>query len=89
MWIGRPPSGISKQAGLGTPQVEKLMKVKISKMRERGYITPLVQILSTIHYFAVEKGDTDIRPDYNGTKSGLNGALWDPWFPLPDNSGLI
>jgi hypothetical protein len=29
------------------------------------------------------KGETDIRMVYNGTKSGLNDCLWEPWFPLP------
>jgi hypothetical protein len=28
-------------------------------------------------------GDGDVRVVYDGTKSGLNGQLWAPWFPLP------
>ena len=37
-----------------------------------------------MNYFAVPKGETDIRMVYNGTKSGLNSYLHAPWFPLPD-----
>lgn len=33
--------------------------------------------------FDVPKGDADIRMVYDGSKSGLNDALWAPWFPLP------
>mmetsp|Transcript_4997 Transcript_4997/g.7674 ORF Transcript_4997/g.7674 Transcript_4997/m.7674 type:complete len:119 (+) Transcript_4997:1980-2336(+) len=29
------------------------------------------------------KGDSDIPLVYDGSKSGLNGALWAPWFALP------
>jgi hypothetical protein len=50
---------------------------------------PLLGVLSTINYFAVSKGDSDIRPVYDGTTSGLNDALWVPWFPLPDMSGYL
>jgi hypothetical protein len=89
MWTGAPPAGITRQAGLGTTEVKALLKEKLTKMRERRYITPLSRILSTINYFAVQKGDEDIRPVYDGTKSGLNRALWAPWFPLPDLAGLI
>jgi hypothetical protein len=34
-------------------------------------------------YFAVPKGDSDIRMVYDGTKSGLIACLWATWFPLP------
>jgi hypothetical protein len=38
---------------------------------------------SLTSFFAVPKGDSDIRMVYDGTKSGLNDALWAPWFALP------
>ena len=33
--------------------------------------------------FDVPKGEDDIRMVYDGSKSGLNDALWAPWFPSP------
>jgi hypothetical protein len=40
-------------------------------------------IKSLTSFFAVPKGDDDVRIVYDGTKSGLNGVLWAPWFHLP------
>lgn len=61
---------------------QKLMKAKISDVRQKGYLSPGVAS-SLIRFFGVPKGDNDIRMVYDGTKSGLNDALWAPWFPLP------
>jgi hypothetical protein len=58
------------------------MRQKISIVRARRYILPgLVRSLTS--FFPVPKGKDDIRMVYDGTKSGLNDALWAPWFPLP------
>ncbi len=37
----------------------------------------------TPHFFAVPKGEDDIRMVYNGTSCGLNDAVFAPWFALP------
>ncbi len=37
---------------------------------------------SVLDVFTVPKAD-DIRPVYNGASSGLNDAIWAPWFGLP------
>ncbi len=58
------------------------MRDKIGKVRSRGYICK-GPVFSLTSFFAVPKGDDDIRMVYDGTKSGLNGSLWAPWFPLP------
>ncbi|KAL7562726.1 hypothetical protein ACA910_013228 [Epithemia clementina (nom. ined.)] len=42
-----------------------------------------------MNFFAVPKGDTDIRMVYDGTKSGLNDRFFAPWFPLPNAEILI
>lgn len=52
------------------------MKKKLTIVRNRT-------VHSLTSLFAVPKGDTDIRLVYDGTKSGLNKAVWSPWFPLP------
>jgi hypothetical protein len=33
--------------------------------------------------FDVPKGENDVRMVYDGSWSGLNDALWAPWFALP------
>jgi hypothetical protein len=34
-------------------------------------------------FFAVKKGDDDVRPVYDGSISGLNDSIWMPRFVLP------
>ena len=55
----------------------KLMKVRKRKYASPGYVKSLTG------YFAVPKALTDTRVVYNGTKCGLNSALWAPNFLLP------
>ena len=38
---------------------------------------------TSLHYFAVPKGDSDIRVVFDGTSCGLNESLWSPNFFLP------
>jgi hypothetical protein len=65
--------------------VEK-MKGKIQKITARNYISDGL-VLSLINCFAVPKGEEDIRLVYDGTKSGLNEAVFSPNFflPFPDS----
>jgi hypothetical protein len=55
---------------------------KINVIQDRRYVA-CGEIESLMNYFAVSKGDTDVRVVYDGTLSGLNGSLWAPYFPLP------
>jgi len=55
----------------------KAMKEKLGKVRRMGYLAPW-EIKSLTSFFAVPKGDSDIRMVYDGTKSGLNDAMWAP-----------
>ena len=68
-----------------TPQTKALMQNKILDIRSKGYLTP-APAKSWIRFFGVPKGDSDVRMVYDGTRSGLNEALWAPWFPLPTAS---
>jgi hypothetical protein len=61
---------------------------KLMSARERGYIS-MGEVKSLIFFFDVPKGLDDIRMVYDGTKSGLNAALWAPWFPLPTVNSLL
>jgi hypothetical protein len=60
----------------------KLIQDKVGKVRKRGYIKP-GHVSSVTSFFAVPKGDDDIRMVYNGTSCGLNDAVFAPWFALP------
>ena len=58
------------------------MRTKLQGVRSKGCIIK-GDVFSLTSFFAVPKGDSDIRMVYDGTKSGLNGMLWAPWLPLP------
>ena len=59
------------------------MKLKLAKVRDRRYVKPSDEIHSLTSFFAVPKGEDDVRMVYDGTKSGLNECIWVPRFPLP------
>ena len=62
--------------------VRPLVATKIQAMIQKGYLEwGLVR--TSLHYFAVPKGDSDIRVVYDGTSCGLNECLWSPNFFLP------
>jgi hypothetical protein len=58
-----------------------LMQDKLGKVRERRYVTK-GGVHSMNSFFAVPKGTEDVQMVYDGTKSGLNNAIWVPRFPL-------
>lgn len=58
------------------------MRLKLDKVRRLGYIAPGT-VKSLTSYISVPKGNNNIRMVYDGTKSGLNGSMWAPWFALP------
>lgn len=64
------------------------VRVKLDSIRERGYVEAGV-VESLTNFFCVPKGEDDIRMVYDGTASGLNDALWAPWFPLPTVESLL
>jgi hypothetical protein len=64
--------------------LKKLSKVVLNrKYIEQGFVESLTS------YFAVPKGETDIRVVYDATKSGLNDALWTPSFFLPTVESIL
>ena len=64
------------------------MTEKIQKVRDRGYVLP-GDVLSLTSYFAVPKGDSDVRLVYDATACGLNAALWAPNFFLPTIDSIM
>ena len=63
-------------------------KKKIQTVRERRYIVP-GRVKSWTGFFAVPKGEGDIRMVYDATKCGLNAALWNPSFGLPTIDSVL
>ena len=64
------------------------LRNKISKVINRRYLEG-GYVASLINYFAVPKGDDDIRIVYDGTKCGLNQCVWAPNFYLPSVDSLL
>ena len=61
-------------------ETRKLVSAKVGGMIEKFYLeTGRVQTF--LHYFAVPKGEDDIRVVFDGTSCGLNETLWCPLFP--------
>ena len=60
----------------------RLVSSKIDAMIDKSYLE-IGRVQTGLHYFAVPKGDSDIRVVFDGTSCGLNEALWSPNFFLP------
>jgi hypothetical protein len=88
-FIGPPPRYKKPQTPNPDAEHLKLEKKKIGKVRQRGYIAPLVGIMSLMYFFSVTKGLTDIRMVYDGTSCGLNEVLFAPWFALPTVDAML
>ena len=59
---------------------------KTDGMTRRNYLMPGF-VKSSLHFFAVPKGPTDVRIVYDGTSCGLNSVLFAPNFHLPTSRG--
>jgi len=82
-WLSCPqPRWLVPQRNEKDPNLRAAMRKKLDKIRKLGYIRP-GEVKSLTSFFSVPKGDNDIRMVYDGTKSGLNDAMWAPWFALP------
>ena len=82
-WLTLPlPRWLVPQRAEKDPNLRAAMRKKLDKVRKLRYICP-GEVKSLTSFFAVPKGENDIRMVYDGTKSGLNDAMWAPWFALP------
>ena len=84
---GKLPRYRRKQRLPSAPYMKERMIEKLKKVTQRKYLEN-GSVLSLINCFAVPKGQEDIRLVYDGTKSGLNSAVWAPNFfmPSPDSA---
>ena len=66
-----------------SPEVRVLVAEKIEGMCNRYYLESTGHVANSLNYFAVAKGETDIRVVFDGSSCGLNETLWAPNFFLP------
>ena len=78
------PNCKDKQSAPKDKHTLRLVRDKLSDVREKGYISSeKLKVKSVTSFFDVPKGKNDIRMVYNATSSGLNESVWAPWFALP------
>ena len=82
------PHFFKRQMWPGDAGHKAKMMEKLGKVRERGYVMP-GEVQSLTGFFAVPKGDDDIRIVYDATACGLNAALWAPNFALPTIDSVL
>ena len=84
------PDTRDAQPSFEDDDVREKVKAKIQKVIRRKYmLTTGIKIKSLIKYFAVPKGDDDIRLVYDATANKLNEKVWVPSFWLPTIDSLL
>ena len=82
-WFRSPlPQSRVPQRPERDPILWEAMKKKLQKAQRLGYLAQ-GPVKSLTSFFSVHKGTEDIRMVYDGTRSGLNEAMWAPWFSSP------
>jgi hypothetical protein len=91
LWFERPgPTTRERQPVIDDPILRAKAKEKIEKVVRRRYlVTTGMAIKSLIKYFAVPKGDDDVRMVYDATANKLNECIWVPTFWLPTIDTLV
>ena len=82
-FIGDPPDYTEPQPRHRVALTKSQVEEKLQKVLDRGYLDNDQLVVSLTTYFDVPKGEDDIRMVYDGTKCGLNGAVWIPSFFMP------
>ena len=84
MFLRPLPQSKDRQPKINDEELKVKIKKKLEKVIDKGYIeiTDIQMVKSIMYMFDVVKGD-DICMVYDGSKSGLNDALWACWFTLP------
>eukprot|EP00980_Cylindrotheca_fusiformis_P030894 scaffold25597_cov206-Cylindrotheca_fusiformis.AAC.4 len=89
VWFKRSPNFWKRPQPKGRDAKQhELIKKKLGKVRERRYVVAGT-VDSLTSFFAVPKGEDDIRMVYDGTKSGLNDSIWVPRFSLPTVNSML
>ena len=85
------PTTQRSQPTINDPVMRATVMEKIKKVIKQRYLTTTIgaTIKSYIKYFAVPKGEDDIRMVYDATANKLNDAVWAPSFWLPTIDTLV
>ena len=84
------PTTHDTQPSINDPRMREMAKEKIFKVVKRRYLLTLGnKAKSMIKYFAVPKGEDDIRMVYDATANHLNECVWVPSFWLPTIDSLL
>jgi len=92
VYFERPgPTTRDAQPVVSDPKLREMAKSKILKVVKRRYLkmVGISSIKSLIKYFAVPKGEDDIRLVYDATANRLNECVWAPPFWLPTIDTLV
>jgi hypothetical protein len=82
-WIkGLLPQYRVPQWGERDITIREAITYKLKTNMGKGYLVH-GEVHSLTSFFTVPKREGDVRIVYDGTKSGQNGQLSAPWFPLP------
>ena len=77
------PSTREAQPPIPDQEIQKQVRAKIEKVLKRRYLLSTgLHVKSLIKYFAVPKGENDVRIVYDATASQLNLCVWVPSFWL-------
>jgi hypothetical protein len=84
-FIGEPPNYLSPQPRYSDESRKGKVKQKVNEVLKARYMTKCQPdtLRALMFMFDVPKGEIDVRMVYDGSKSGLNAALFAPWFSLP------
>jgi hypothetical protein len=91
VYFERPgPAMHESQPSIVDPRVTEMAREKIVKVIKRRYLRMAgITLKSTIKWFAVPKGNDDIRLVYDATANRLNECVWVPTFWLPAIDSLL
>jgi hypothetical protein len=91
VWFKHPgPTTREAQPLISDPAIQAKAKEKIGKVVRRRYLVTMDIIIKLlIKYFAVPKGDDDVRIVYNTTANRLNECAWVLSFWLPTIDTLM
>ena len=84
------PTSREAQPVIADAGIRAKVKDKISKVVKRRYLlTTGINVKLLIKYFAVPKGEDDVRMVYDATANKLNECIWVPLFWLPTIDSLV
>jgi hypothetical protein len=92
LWISKPIVPRFKRSKIYKGEEHSLLAGKFRKMMDRSYVKVFSnseEVQGCVDFFAVPKGEDDIRPVFNGTSCGLNECTWAPGFFLPTSATAL